>query len=110
MVLTNRQKYNKKYGFPRDASHSLADIASKTGVSKAILDKVYDRGLGARITNPESVRSVSGKKIGGKSLKGKMSGPQWGQARVYSFVMGGKTQKTADADLWKKHLEKKKKM
>jgi len=30
-------------------------------------------------------------------------------ARIYSFVVGGKTQKTADADLWKKHLKAKKK-
>ena len=28
---------------------------------------------------------------------------QWAMARVYSFVMGGKTQKTADKDLWEKH-------
>tara|TARA_R100001591_G_scaffold54847_1_gene64760 strand:- start:18882 stop:19193 length:312 start_codon:yes stop_codon:yes gene_type:complete len=38
--------------------------------------------------NPQSVRSATtGKKIGGRSLKGKMSAEQWGQARVYSFVM-----------------------
>ena len=37
---------------------------------------------------PQSVRRASdGKKVGGKSLKGKMSAEQWGQARVYSFVM-----------------------
>ena len=38
--------------------------------------------------NPQSVRSASsGKKVGGRSLAGKMSAAQWGQARVYSFVM-----------------------
>mgnify|MGYP007073293957 FL=1 len=36
---------------------------------------------------------------GGKSLKGKMSGPQWAMARIYSFVMKGPTWKGADKDL-----------
>ena len=54
------------------------------------------------------MRSLDGKKRGGKSLKGKMSGEQWGMARVYSFVMGGKTRTTADKDLWEKHKNKSK--
>jgi len=46
------------------------------------------------------VRSKSGKKIGGASLKGKMSATQWGQARIYSFVMKGSgTWGKADKDL-----------
>lgn len=105
---TNKEKFNKRYGFAADTSHSKADIAKKTGISKSILDKVYDRGMAAHRSNPESVRSTSGKKIGGKSLKGKMSAQQWGQARVYSFVMGGKTRTTADKDLWEKHKSSKK--
>jgi len=88
MVVTNKDKYNAKYKFPKNTSHSKRDIAKKTGIPLRILDTVYDRGVGARKTNPESVRSVAtGKKVGGKSLKGKMSAEQWGQARVYSFVM-----------------------
>ncbi len=87
MVLTNKQKYNAKYGFKRDTPHSKKDISKTTGIPMRILDEIYDRGVGARKTNPESVRSVkSGKKIGGKSLKGKMSAEQWGQARIYSFI------------------------
>jgi len=109
MVLTNKQKFNKKYGFKLNEPHSKQEISKLTGVSMRILDQVYDRGLGARTSNPQSVRSLSGKKIGGTSLKGKMSGPQWAMARVYSFVVGGKTQKTADSDLWEKHLKSKKK-
>ena len=106
MVRTNKQKFNIKYGFKPNDPHSKAEIVRITGIPKRILDQVYDRGLGARKSNPTSVRSVSGKKIGGTSLKGKMSGPQWAMARVYSFVVGGKTQKTADKDLWAKHLLK----
>ncbi len=110
MVQTNKQKFNKKYGFKPNEGHSKAEISRKTGVSMGILDKVYDRGLGARKSNPSSVRRASdGKKVGGKSLAGKMSGPQWAMARIYSFVMGGKTQKTADKDLWQQHLKNKRK-
>jgi len=88
MVVSNKNKFNAKYGFPKDKGHSKAEISRLTGISISILNKVYDRGLGARKSNPQSVRSVkSGKKVGGKSLKGKMSGPQWGMARIYSFVM-----------------------
>lgn len=106
MVLTFRQRYNKKYGFKRDDSHSLDDIAKKTKISKSILQQVFNRGVGARKTNPESVRQVgTGKKIGGKSLRGKMSAEQWGMARVYGFV--GKNPKQVgrgkpDSDLFAK--------
>lgn len=85
---TNKEKFNKKYGFKPDEGHSKAEISRLTGISKSVLDKVYDRGMGARKSNPQSVRRASdGKKVGGKSLKGKMSAEQWGQARIYSFVM-----------------------
>ena len=108
MVETNKQKFNKKYGFPKDEGHSKAEISKLSGIKKSILDEVYDRGVGARKTNPESVRSLDGKKRGGKSLKGKMSANAWGMARIYSFVMGGKTRTTADKDLWEKHKKSKK--
>jgi hypothetical protein len=108
MVVTNKDKYNTKYGFQKDEGHSLNDVAKATGIKKSILQQVYNRGVGARKSNPESVRQVgTGKKVGGKSLKGKMSAEQWAMARVYSFVMGGTTQKTADKDLWTKHLMEK---
>lgn len=109
MVLTNKQKFNKKYGQKLNEPNSKKDISKLTGVSMKILDDVFDRGLMAHRNNPQSVRSLSGKKVGGKSLKGKMTAPQWAMARVYSFVVGGKTQKTADKDLWEKHLKGKKK-
>jgi len=108
MTLTNKQKFNKKYGFKLAEPHSKKEISKLTGISMKVLNEVYDRGLGAHKSNPQSVRSVSGKKIGGRSLKGKMSAPQWSMARIYSFVMGGRTQKTADKDLWEKHLKSKK--
>ena len=87
-MSTNKNKFNKKYGFKLDEGHSKAEISRLTGIPRSILDQVFDRGVGARKTNPESVRSATtGKKIGGRSLKGKMSAEQWGYGRIYSFVM-----------------------
>jgi hypothetical protein len=100
-MTTNKNKFNTKYGFPKDTGHSKAEISRLTGIPISILNKVYDRGLGARKSNPESVRSAStGKKVGGKSLKGKMSGNAWGFGRIYSFIMKQKgTWSGADKDL-----------
>lgn len=94
MVVTNKQKFNKKYKQKLNQPNSKKDISKLTGVSMSILDDVYYRGMGAFKSNP-----------GRRAI----SGPQWAMARIYSFVVGGKTQKTADADLWKKHLKAKKK-
>jgi len=104
MVLTNRQKFNRKYGFNKDASHSRQEISKLTGISMSILNKVADRAGGAYSNNFSSVRNIKGVKGGpGK----RMSINTWKQARIYSFAMGGKTQKTTDKDLWEKHLKKK---
>jgi hypothetical protein len=85
---TNKEKYNAKFKFKKGTSHSKKDISAKTGIPVRILDKIFYRGAGARKNSPESVRRASdGKKVGGKSLKGKMSAQQWGYARIYSFVM-----------------------
>tara|TARA_R110001592_G_scaffold9365_2_gene49855 strand:- start:817 stop:1152 length:336 start_codon:yes stop_codon:yes gene_type:complete len=101
MVVTNKDKYNVKYKYPKGTSHSRAAIAKTTGISPGILAQVAKRGAGARKSNPQSVRSATtGKKIGGTSLRGKMSAAQWGQARIYSFVMKQKgTWSGADKDL-----------
>ena len=110
-MVSNKNKFNKKYGYKLDEGHSKAEISKLTGVSVSILDKVYYRGVGARKSNPQSVRSASsGKKVGGNSLRGKMSGPQWGYSRIYSFVMKQKgTYYGADKDLADKVRASKKK-
>lgn len=48
---TYKQMFNRKYGFNVNESHSLADIAKTTGIKKSILQKVYNRGVGAWKTN-----------------------------------------------------------
>jgi hypothetical protein len=64
----------------------LEKKAKETGISYSILKDVYDRGMAAW---------KSGHRPG-------TTPHQWAFARVNSFVTGGKTQKTADADLWAK--------
>ena len=92
MVETYKQKFNKKYGFSKDESHSLSEISKLTGYKLTGLKTIQEKGEGAYYSNPESVRP---------QVK---SATQWGVARVYSAVMGGKAQKV-DAT----HLIKKKK-
>ena len=87
MVMTNKMKFNKKHGFKLNEPHSLAELAKISGVKKSILQSVFDRGVGAFKSNRSAVRP---------SVK---SPEQWSYARVYSFLVGGKTQTTADKDL-----------
>jgi thiamine biosynthesis protein ThiC len=78
MPETYKNKFNKKYGFSKDASHSISEISKLTGYKKSGLDTILDKGRGAFYSNPESVRPV-------------VKDPtQWGMARIYSAVMGGK--------------------
>jgi hypothetical protein len=89
-MVTYKEKYNAKYKFPKGTGHSKADISKKTGIPVGILDQIYDRASAARKNNPSSVRRASdGKKVGGKSLKGKLSANAWGFGRIYSFIMKG---------------------
>tara|TARA_R100000808_G_scaffold24876_1_gene59006 strand:- start:1324 stop:1632 length:309 start_codon:yes stop_codon:yes gene_type:complete len=96
MVQTNKHKFNKKYKQPINQANSKKDISKLTGIPIKILDDVFDRGVGAYKTNPESVR---------KSVK---SPEQWAFGRVYSFVMKQKgTWGKADKDLADKVRKKK---
>ena len=65
---------------------AVKNKAAKSGISYAILKKVYDRGM---------VAWKGGHRPGATPQ-------QWALARVNSFLTGGKTRRTADADLWKK--------
>ena len=86
-MATWKEKYNKKYDYPKSESHSLSDISKDTGVSKKGLQQIYNKGIGAYKTNPQSVRpTVTSKE-------------QWAMARVYSSVMGGKASKVDAKEL-----------
>jgi hypothetical protein len=86
MVLTFKNKFNKKYGFDKDESHSLKNIAKITGFKLSGLQMIFNKGVGAYKTNPASVRPTV------------VSPEQWAYARVYSAVMKGPTYKF-DKDL-----------
>ena len=86
-MTTWKEKYNKKYNYDKDQSHSLEDISKKTGIKLSILQEVYNRGVGAYKTSPKSVRSKDGKKReGGFPKSQRMSKEQWGISRIYGFV------------------------
>jgi len=85
-MTTYKQKFNKKYGFKTNESHSIKEIAKLSGIKYRNALKIVQKGKGAYFSNPQSVR---------KSVK---SPTQWGIARLYSAVMGGKAS-TVDKDL-----------
>lgn len=89
MVLTYKNKFNAKYGFSKDASHSISEIARLTGYKKSGLDVIFNKGVGAFRTNPASVRPTV------------KSPEQWAMARIYSAVMGGKAARVDAAHLIK---------
>ena len=74
MVLTHKSQLNKRHGFDKDESHSLAELAKISKIKLSILKIVFNRGVGAYKTNPESVRP---------QVK---SPEQWAYARVYAFI------------------------
>jgi len=101
---TRRGLFYLHYNLPRDETYSLAEIADITGVPKQALQEVYNRGVGAWKSNIASVR-VKGtfKKDPTAPRSEKLGREQWAMARVYSFLMGGKTQYTTDADIVRKY-------
>ena len=68
---------------------AIKNKAEKSGIAYSILKQVFDRGVAAWKTGHRPGTTP----------------PQWGLARVNSFIVGGKTRTTADADLWKKRNE-----
>jgi hypothetical protein len=90
MVETYKNKFNKKYGFDKNESHSLSEISKLTGYKLSGLKIIQEKGEGAYFSNAKSVRP-------------QVKNPtQWGIARVYSAVMGGKA-----ANIDASHLIKK---
>jgi len=99
--MTNKSEYLKRHNLPADSSLSKADIARISKIPIKTINEVYDRGIGAYKTNPESVRTKGGKKDAKAPLSQKMSKEQWAMARVYSFVnkLEGKAALNHDKDL-----------
>ena len=47
MVLTYKQKFNRKYKFARDDGHSIKEIAEKAGIKYRNALKIVRKGEGA---------------------------------------------------------------
>jgi hypothetical protein len=88
-MVTHRQRVLRRYGLDENESYSLRALSYITKVPLATLFEVYDRGIGAYKSNPQSVR-LKGSFVKGVSapMKYKLSKEQWAVARVYSFLDG----------------------
>ena len=87
MVKTFKQKFNEKYGFPKDKSHSIAEIARLSGIKYKNALKIVEKGRGAYKSNPQSVRPQV------------TSATQWGIARLYASISKGSKSAKIDKDL-----------
>ena len=72
MVMTYKQKFNRKYGQPLNQSNSLSQISKLTGYKRSGLQTIYNKGVGAYKTVGPS--------------RPNMTKEQWAQARVYAAV------------------------
>jgi hypothetical protein len=92
MPVINSHVFKRTHGIPVDQSLSLIQISKLSGMPIKALQEVYNRGVGAYKTNPESVKPMV------------QSKEQWAMGRVYSFVMRRATTfGKADKDIAKKH-------
>ena len=84
-VKTRKSSYSERFHKKYPGVKSLPEISKATGVPVKTLQTVYDRGMAAWRTGHRPGASAQA----------------WGMARVHSFVLHGKTYRTADADLAK---------
>jgi hypothetical protein len=90
-MATNRERFFHLHDIPLDESLSLEDIARVSGFPIRALREVFNRGVGAWKTNPESVR-IKGTFQKDPDMKkfprsARLTPENWGYGRVYSFVM-----------------------
>jgi len=88
MARTYKEKFNAKHKQPLNTSNSIKKIAELSGIKYRNALKIVEKGRGAYVSNPSSVRP---------NVK---SATQWGIARLYSAVMNGPAAKI-DKDLLK---------
>lgn len=86
-----------------DASFSVEELARIFDLPEEALQEVYNRGVGAWKTNPQSVRLKKdfskNPNMGKYPRSARLTKEQWGMARLFSFLDRGKTYHTADADI-----------
>jgi hypothetical protein len=83
---TKRTDFLKKHKL-EDKGYSLKELAEISGEPLATLQEVYNRGIGAYKTNPQSVRMKGSFKKGVNApMSKKLSKEMWAMARVYSYL------------------------
>ena len=98
--MTHRENILKKLGMKKSDSLGIDLLSKSFDVDKRILQEVYNRGIGAYKSNPQSVRMKGSFKKGVNApLSQKLSKEQWASARVNSFLDKGTTFYTTDRDL-----------
>ena len=75
----------EQFNLTEEAENALRKKSQEYVISYNILKEIFDRGMNSYATNYT------------------MSAQQWAFARVNSFIKGGKTRTTTDADLWEQH-------
>jgi hypothetical protein len=85
---TNREKFLRHAELPSTTTLSLKDIAFISGFPLKALQLVFNRGIGAWKTSPQSVR-IKGtfEKDPSVPRKNKLSKEAWAFSRVYAFVV-----------------------
>tara|TARA_R110002020_G_scaffold101897_1_gene239627 strand:- start:388 stop:672 length:285 start_codon:yes stop_codon:yes gene_type:complete len=94
MVLTYKQKFNKKHAQPLNKSNSLKDISKLSKIKLSAIKQIFAKGIGAYKTNRASVRPTV------------KSPEQWAYARVYASV--DPTSKSSKVDAKELKMGKKK--
>ena len=82
-VKTRKSSYTERFHKKYPGVKTLSEISKASGVPVKTLQTVYDRGMAAWRTGHRPGASAQA----------------WGMARVHSFVLHGKTWRTADKDL-----------
>jgi hypothetical protein len=86
--MTHRENFLRKHSLP-DKGYSLAELSKISKYPRHTLQLVYNRGIGAYKTQPDSVRLKGTFEKGVHApMSQKLSKEQWAMARVYSFLDG----------------------
>lgn len=105
--MTHRENILRKLGLPMNTHLPLPMLAKFVGVPVKALREVYNRGIGAWKTNPESVRLKQdfskNPNLAKYPRSTRLTKEQWAYARVYSFLDKGTTYHTADNDIATKY-------
>lgn len=85
---THRENFLRAHNL-EDKPYSIKQLSAVSSVPTSVLQEVYNRGIGAYRTNPQSVRMKGTFKKGVDApMSMKLSPQQWAMARVYSFLDG----------------------